>query len=1046
MIGGVGSIQSPAGKGNCAGPIHCHNLFILCMVKDPRNGVPLLLVACSVLLLACMPVHRVHAQAAGQANAQGDVLTLRRAAPAIQRAPAVPGQLIVKFRQRVAGKAGATGLTSFDERTRQLHPVLLQPLFPNLAVRTAAVLAKKQSLQADEAQLRARDLEQVYTLHYNADLAPVLAAALLADDPDVLYAEPRYKYSLTGFLSSGADTERMSLKLEPNDPQFSEMSHLSHVNMPQAWDIVKSSEGNVIIGIVDAGTDWRHEDLIGNVWRNPGELENNGVDDDGNGYVDDLRGWNFANNSADPTGLAQTESNAIHGTLVAGIAAAVTNNEEGIAGASWNARFMPVNVGCANTDNAVCFGYEGMLYAAMQGADIINASWGGPDSFLGREVVGMALDLGALVVVSAGNGTGVTPEGVNIDENPTFPAGYDRVLVVGATGKREDRKADFSNFGVGVDVFAPGVTLNSVVPNDGYSTLASGTSFSTPIVAGLAALLKTRNPSWSLDQLRERIRVNSNRIDGLNADSLNGLLGLGRINAFRTLNNPLGPAIRVSSFDVVDRGNDGVIQRGETVVLNVQVVNYLAAAQNISFSLSINDPNVLIQQGVGMLDNLDSGIPVTIPFAFSFLNNVPRDYKLSFRIDIEASGYQDAALVQLVANRATHDTGVLQMSLTDEGNFGWTGFQDESLGVGFRYLGVNWLFEGGILVGTGPARISDSIRNTGNNTQEMDFLRPEGGFFGILETEHVAENGLVVINDAPAANPLGITVQQESYADQADENNDFIILRYILSLTDPQATGAIQDVYIGMFTDWDLTRSGDFARYDAARVMGIVQPSATEPVLLMGSKLLSTAYPVSFRAINNEEIFDARSGGDGFTDEEKWAFMSNGIQTTAVDNTDVSTMITAGPFMIAPGQPADIAFALMAARNENELGAYADRAQVLWEEVLSRVPPFPVANDENAELLAFELLPVYPNPASASAHMAFSLPAAGNVRVEIFDMLGRKVATLLDKSAPAGRHAVQWNGRNYKQEAVSNGVYFYKVQADTDIGYYSATRKVVIVR
>lgn len=1015
------------------------------MVKDLRNGVPPLLVACSALLLACLPVHNARAQSVVQADTQRDVLTLKRAAPTVSRAPAVPGHLIVKLRQRVAGKAGATGLASFDERTRQLQPQRLQPLFPNLAGKTAAVLAKKPSLSDDEARLRARGLEQVYALQYNADIPPVLAAALLADDPNVIYAEPRYKYSLTGFLAPASEKRDNAVKLEPNDPQFSEMSHLSHVNMPLAWDIVKASEGNVIIGIVDAGTDWRHEDLVGNVWRNPGELEDNGVDDDNNGFVDDLRGWNFANNSADPTGLPQTESNAIHGTLVAGIASAVTNNEEGIAGASWNARFMPVNVGCANTDNAVCFGYEGMLYAAMQGADIINASWGGPDSFLGREVVGMALDLGALLVVSAGNGTGITPEGVNIDDNPTFPAGYDRVLVVGATGKREDRKADFSNFGVGVDVFAPGVTLNSVVPNNGYSTLASGTSFSTPIVAGLAALLKTRNPSWSLDQLRERIRVNSDRIDGLNADSLNGLLGRGRINAFRTLNNQVGPAIRVSSFDVVDRGNDGVIQRGETVVLNVQLVNYLAAAQDISFSLSIDDPNVLIQQGVGTLDNLDSGIPVTIPFAFSFLNNVPRDYKLSFRIDISASGYQDAALVQLVANRATHDTGVLQMSLTDEGNFGWTGFQDESLGEGFKFLGVNWLFEGGILIGTGPGRISDSIRNTGDNTQDMDFSRPEGGFFGILEAEQVSENGLVVINDAPAANPLGITVQQESYADQADENNDFIILRYVLSLTDPQATAAIQDIYLGMFTDWDLTRSADFARYDATRAMGIVQPSATEPVLLMGTKLLSTAYPVSFRAINNEEIFDERSGGDGFTNDEKWAFMSSGIQTTAVDNTDVSTMITAGPFRLSPGQPVDIAFALMAARNENQLGAYADRAQVFWEDVLSQLPPFPVANEDEPDLLDFELLPAYPNPASASVQLAFTLPTAGNVRVDVFDMLGRKVATLLDKTVRAGRHQVQWNGRNYKQEAVSNGVYFFKVQADTDAGFYNASRNVVIV-
>ncbi|MEM8486584.1 MAG: S8 family peptidase [Bacteroidota bacterium] len=1021
------------------------------MVKDLPYGVAPLLAVCSALVLACWPAYGVYAQVVVPQDvvpqgAQGDVLVLERPAPNVLRAPAVSGQLIVKLRQRVPGKAGATGLASFDQKTQQLSPAGLQPLFPGLASLTAAAAVNQQKQYAVDAITHARDLEQVYALHYNADIAPILAAALLADDPNVVYAEPRYKYPLTGFLASSPDDAPAALKLEPNDPQFSEMSHLSHVNMPQAWDVVKSSEGNVIIGVVDAGTDWRHEDLVGNIWRNPGELENNGVDDDDNGFIDDTRGWNFANSSNDPTGLAQTESNAIHGTLVAGIASAVTNNEEGIAGASWNARLMPVNAGCANTDNAVCFGYEGILYAALEGADIINASWGGPDSFLGREVVRMALDLGVLLVVSAGNGTGITPEGINIDKTPTFPAAYDRVLVVGASGKRQDSKAEFSNFGVGVDVFAPGVTLNSIVPDNGYSTLASGTSFSTPIVAGLAALLKTRNPTWTLDQLRERIRVNSDPIEGSNADSLNGLLGRGRINAARTLNNELRPAIRINDFTVIDQGNDGIIQRGETVALNVEMVNYLAGAQDISFSLSIDDPNVVIQQGLYTIGDLDSDIPVNVPFAFSFLNNVPRDYRLSFRVDIEAVGYQDAALVQLVANRATHDTGVLQMSLTDEGNIGWTGFQDESFGEGFKYLGVNWLFEGGILVGTGPGKISDSVRNTGDNTQDMDFARPEGGFFGILQAETVTENGLVVINDTPATNPLGITIQQESYADLADENNDFIILRYVLSLTDPQATAAIQDVYMGMFTDWDLTRSSDFARFDESRAMGIVQPSATEPVLLLGSKLLSTEYQISYRSINNEEIFDGRSGGDGFTNAEKWAFMSNGVQVTDVDNSDVSTLIAAGPFRLSPGESVDIAFALMAARNGNELASYADRAQTFWEETLSQMPPFPVANEDDEMLLSFDLSLAYPNPTAGATHMAFTIPAAGAVRLDLFDMLGRKVLTLLDKTVPAGRHVVHWNGRNYKDEVVSNGVYFYQIQADTETGHYRATRKVVVVR
>ena len=434
----------------------------------------LLPVACLLLIVLPIPVVSVNGQGVAQSDgAQSDAVKSTAAYP-----PAMPGVVIVKLKSDAAAK-GEAGRAVMNRVMLDIGAVSMTPLFPGIASSPG-----KQS----EALF---NLERIYEVRYQAQLEPHAAAAMLAQDSQVEFAEPRYKYALTNSTSMKPVTADESTvqprrgRIAPNEPQFVDMSHLRFLQMPDAWDIVKASEGNVIIGIVDGGVQWTHDDLLDNVWRNPDELPN-GIDDDGNALIDDLSGWNFANGTNDPSGLDRTPDNGEHGTMVAGVAVAVTDNNTGISGASWNARFIPVNAGCPFTDNAVCFGYEGIVYAVREGADIVNVSWGGPDSFLGREVMRIAREEDALIVVSAGNSEGLEGYGRNNDVSPSYPAGYDRVLVVGSTGKNSDVKARFSNFGVTVDVFAPGVNLNSTMPNNNYTTQASGTSFSAPVVSGLA--------------------------------------------------------------------------------------------------------------------------------------------------------------------------------------------------------------------------------------------------------------------------------------------------------------------------------------------------------------------------------------------------------------------------------------------------------------------------------------------------------------------------------------------------------------------------------
>lgn len=962
--------------------------------------------------------------------ANGQVASFSQGIEKIE-APAVPGVVIVKLKSQEPAKNSHIVI---DRIMQEISASEWRPLFP--------LLTSSNKFSDSEAF---KGLENVYEVRYDAPLAPRAVANLLIQDGRIEYAEPRYLYSLSNGVAGveGTSFQSGGARIAPNDPQYSDMSHLRHVNMPEAWDVVKASEGNVVIGIVDGGVDWEHPDLRDNVWRNTREVDN-GVDDDRNGLVDDLIGWNFPDNSNDPIGLNQTPFNGQHGTMVAGIASAVTDNSTGISGASWNAKFIPINAGCTSVDNAVCFGYEGMLYAARAGADIINVSWGGPDSFLGREIVRIVQELGSLVIASAGNGGGVDGVGLDFDRAPTYPASYEGVFVVGATGKDTDSKAVFSNFGLSVDVFAPGENLNSTFPGNDYTTEASGTSFAVPFVSGLAALVKTQNDEWTMQQVREQIRVTSISIDENNDVRFNGLLGSGRIDALRALTDVNIPSIRVNDLSFVESDSDGGIQEGEAVDVTLDVFNYLAPANGVTYSVSTADTLVTLTQASGSLGEVPMERSAFAQFSFQLADAMPDDHRLRFTVSIQGDGFSSTEVIDLTANRITHDTGVLQVSITDEGNIGWSGFEEVSEGQGFNYFGVNWLFEGGLLVGISENNVLSSIRSEDPFVQDEDFERIVGSKFGVIPGTVTSENGLVILGESDTETQHGIRIHQESYADNRVENANFIILRYLLSISDTVGPG-LNDVYIGLFTDWDLTTGGDFARYDETRRLGIVQSQSDSPILLLGTQLLTPSAGVSYRSIRNSEIFDERSGGDGFTDQEKWTFLSGGIQTESVDDDDVSTLIAAGPYRLFPDETVEVAFALVAATSTDNMSRFADNAQVLWDQTIRNSTPNPVSVEDQDVSLAFNLESAYPNPAYSNPAIRFTVPQAGRVNLELYDILGRKIRTLLDEQVFAGVHTIEWDRKTEIGNVVSSGTYVYRLTVSTGDRTYSAAKPIVVI-
>jgi len=279
----------------------------------------------------------------------------------------------------------------------------------------------------------------------------------------------------------------------------------------------------VVVAIIDGGVEITHPDLAANIWRNPRETRN-GRDDDGNGYVDDIHGWDFIGNDPDPK--ADTTAH-IHGTHVAGIVGAVGNNGKGIVGHAPNVRLMSLKYIGSNGSGLTSHAIRAIDYAVRNGAHIINASWSTTSySQALYDAIARARAAGVLVVAAAGN------DGINIDKTPRYPAsfGLDNIVAVGAS-TNSDGFASFSNSGVkSVDVVAPGTSIYSTRTGAAYSLLG-GTSMATPLVTGIAALVKARHSSFNYQKIAGALFLGVDRFAALSSRVRFG----GRVNAHKTL-------------------------------------------------------------------------------------------------------------------------------------------------------------------------------------------------------------------------------------------------------------------------------------------------------------------------------------------------------------------------------------------------------------------------------------------------------------------------------------------------------------------------------
>lgn len=322
----------------------------------------------------------------------------------------------------------------------------------------------------------------------------------------------------------------------PNDPDLSLQWNLSKINAAAAWDIYQGSN-KVKVAVVDDAILSSHQDLQTNIYTNMFEIPGNGIDDEGNGYIDDVNGWDVADNDNNPEPPAASTTNSVftHGTHCAGIVAATTDNSTGIASIGFNIHIIPVKtLADATPGPSLTNPYSGVLYAIAADADVISMSWGGSVfSATNQSIFDLAYANDIVCVAAAGNSN---------TSAPMYPASYNHIISVAASDNN-DTKASFSNYGTAIDVTAPGVNIYSTLAGStsSYGNL-SGTSMACPLVAGLCGLMRSYNLSKDVDFVENCLKSTTDNIYGVNPSFI-GQLGTGRINAYQALLCMSGPPV-----------------------------------------------------------------------------------------------------------------------------------------------------------------------------------------------------------------------------------------------------------------------------------------------------------------------------------------------------------------------------------------------------------------------------------------------------------------------------------------------------------------------
>jgi subtilisin family serine protease len=771
----------------------------------------------------------------------------------------------------------------------------------------------------------------------------------------------------------------------PNDDSLSQQYALFKINAFTGWDIHKG-DTNMVIGVTDTGIDPFHPDIIGNIKYNYADPIN-GIDDDNDGFIDNYRGWDTGANDNDPKA-----DNDFHGQHVSGLCSATPNNIVGIAGSGYFCKLLPIKI--ANQNGALVGAYDGLIYAAEHGCKVINCSWGGFEfSELNQDLIRYAaINKDCIIFCGAGN---------NNDERLFYPASYEYAVSVGATNE-QDFKADFSTYGHLLDLFAPGDFVLSTWADGGYLR-TGGTSMAAPVAAGCAGILRSAFPTWSSQQITEQLKVTCDAIDQIPQNAAYaGKMGKGRVNLFRALTETGRPSVILNDKRLTDNGTQ-LFLPGSLVQLNGVLINYLSPANNVTVTVSSLTPAFEVITPSFNFSNF--GTLDTLPVVGSVIllrvnENAGFNEQGIIKVIINADGQvnDEYLYAKVNANFININTTGIKTSIGNNSLIGLYG--DGFLkGNGYQFNNQSdLLYEGGLMVGAETYRVADNVR---------------GEIKGEVDEDFFTDNPLYLkSNNAPlkewegqfySSKELNLIVKQRLISDTSADKKNFFVLEYdITNYSNETYFG----MYGGIFTDWDLVNpveneSGAIT----SQKIGYVKSGDS---LFCGVKVLNDG-PAIFNVM--------RSGGstvegvfinDGFSSFEKYLALSTNNQLITEPVGDIVNVVSTGPFNLNPGESKLISFAVISAKNINEIGQTAALSQQFYNETI-----IPLSIPESKSDIN-----VFPNPAneylSISTNDSFS-----KFNVKILEITGKEIKSLYGLT----------NNSKIETSALYAGLYILKIES-----------------
>ena len=562
------------------------------------------------------------------------------------------------------------------------------------------------------------NLSRIYLIEFSANIDAEMLSKKLSSFGDVEYAEPDYIRSINYI---------------PNDTLLYEQDYLVNTETYEAWAYLEDSglledylSRDILVGIVDTGIDRDHIEFKDVLYQNTGEMgtddngndkTSNGIDDDSNGFVDDWQGWDFVSGTSESGEDNDPSPGHPHGTHVGGVISAINNNIAGIAGIGINMKLLPVKIGFdSQFSTSVANSYDGILYAAMRGADIINCSWGGSNaSKAEQDVIKAAMSLGSLVIAAAGN---------DASHRPQHPASIDGVISVAASDYT-DKYASFTNYDESVDVSAPGFMVLSTVPNNGYAKW-NGTSMASPVAAAVAGWLKRRFRDKSPEDLGDMLQSSTRRIDFLNSYRP-GLMGTGVVSTFKALTDSNFQLLKIQDHSFLNQFGEDIFRFGDTINLNLSIKNQLDPLQGVTLLsyetfmeyLDILDDNSKLGD---FSENETKYFANTLKFVVKEEDAYDRLVTITLVFNAE-DGYKEYKSLSFIINPTylTFNRNDIMATFNSRGNIAYNDYSANTQGVGFEYKGSSSLLFEGAFMAAVPGKLSDVARNSIGNSQNRSF-------------------------------------------------------------------------------------------------------------------------------------------------------------------------------------------------------------------------------------------------------------------------------------------------------------------------------------